>query len=136
MIIEIILFLYVILAVWLLYKYFMYIRWPVVDGVVTDVICGVSTKSSVRSPRAYRVIKYLAVYEGREFKCFKQSYWMRDAFSPKLNVGDILKVSICDKDPKSSCPYRPVRELFITLSMITLIMICVFILWWGLVVMA
>lgn len=103
-------FLFVALYIW-------YLIWPVKVGVVTRADTWTQPANNVIGPRKRRRLEYQYQCEGKNQECgtARQSLFLANALSPKKQVGDIIKISVCRQFPSMTCPRRPGFEFCILL---------------------
>jgi hypothetical protein len=70
--------------------YLWYLTWPVVPGRVIAVHEGVSELSPIRGPRAYRLVIYEYLYEGRMYTSNRQGLVTKAGLGPRKHRGDVL----------------------------------------------
>jgi hypothetical protein len=100
--------------------YLWYLTWPVVPGRVIAVHEWVSELSPIRRPRAYRLVIYEHLYEGRVCTSNRQSLVTKAGLGPRKRKGDVLDVSVCRSFPSLSSPTRPFFEGMILLAILLL----------------
>lgn len=102
--------------------YLWYLTWPKARGVVDRVETGVSNVSQIRSPRKYRMLYYQYERNSVNFKGNRQGLFVATTWGPRKLVGSPLTISVCDRFPNLSCPYRPFYELLIVVLQIFLLL--------------
>lgn len=100
--------------------YGWYLTWPVVSARVVRVHQGVSDISQIRGPRAYRLVVYEYLFDGKEYTSNRQGFFVKAALGPRKLKGDNLRVSVCKAFPSLSSPRRPFFEGLILLGILLL----------------
>jgi hypothetical protein len=87
--------------------YIWYLTWPVTVGVVTHVDEWVHPGNRIVGPRKRRRLRYEYEWDSSQCGTAGQSLFLTYALSPKKDVGDSIRISICRRFPSISCPRRP-----------------------------
>ncbi|SOB76048.1 hypothetical protein SAMN04488490_1719 [Marinobacter sp. LV10R510-11A] len=103
--------------------YIWYLTWPVAEGVVTHVDKWIQPKNDVIGPRKKRRLRYEYDWNSERCGTAGQSLFLAYAFSPKKNVGDPIRISVCQRFPGITCPWRPGFEFFVLLIWATFLVV-------------
>ncbi|MFT5592096.1 MAG: hypothetical protein ACI8SR_000453 [Oceanicoccus sp.] len=130
MITNLILVFHFIFAIYILYEYMSYLRWPKVKGIITSTLDVTIDKGLVSPKKNHRLLCYEFLFLEKVYKGSQQSRWLPLHFRPRFRIGQNVIISVNRSDPRKSCFYRPIVEFFVTLTIIAIAFISGFIIWW------
>jgi hypothetical protein len=106
------------MAVAFIVYFLWYLSWPVSEGEVESIADQTIEGIGITRKRKVRIIRYRYIYDNIEYYSVRQGLFMKFGFSPIVDLGDRIKMSVCTKLPDLSCPRRVALEACVLMGIV------------------
>ena len=81
------------------------------------------------SAKSYKMITFQVESEVVNYSRHLASLWMATTMPVNGLIGNRVKISICNYR-EFSCPYRPIKEFFVSVAIAIFLLFFAFVVWW------